>query len=329
MSGFLDRHQAAVRYPLYERVDALWVITTYYNPCRYKTRRDNYDLFAKAMRDSGINMITVECAFGDEGYELPESLDVLHVRSKSLLWQKERLLNLAASWLPQSAKYVVWADCDILFQNPQWAVHTAELLKTHMVAQLFGSCLRLAKGNTLGATPDRAFSFGAVTPGHLDLLSCGRYDRHGHTGYAWAMRRELFDEVGLYEHSVAGSADHYIAHAIYNVYGFCVEHSLKGNPPQIDHLKDWGKNDFTSGCEAALQLSPVKSCIYGTEILVTAAICNACSKSRRSATTPTRTSWQNMDSHSSGALRWTNPSWSPTLLSTSRAGRRTVSPLPC
>ena len=54
------------------------------------------------------------------------------------------------------------------------------------------------------------------------------------------MRRDVFDEVGLYEHSVVGSSDHFMAHAIYNTYGFCVENALKRDKIQIEHLKAWG-----------------------------------------------------------------------------------------
>jgi len=233
-----------VRFPRYTRGDGLWVITTYYNPCRYKTRRDSYDIFAFSMRSAGIPVITVECAFGDEPFELPESLDVVRVRTDSLLWQKERLLNLAASWLPKECTSVAWLDCDILFKNADWAVNAAQMLKTHAVVQLFETCLRLDKHNATGGQSDRCTSFGAIAPSNRELLSCGRYDRHGHTGYGWAMRRDVFDDVGLYEYAVGGSADHYMAHAIYNVYGFCVEHSLQNNPHAVMHLKEWGSRFY-------------------------------------------------------------------------------------
>lgn len=231
--------------PGYASAPDLWVLTTYYNPLRYRTRRHNYDIFAQSLRKSGIPCVTVECAFGDEPFELPEKLDVIKVRAPDLLWQKERLLNLAASWLPRSCKYVVWLDCDILFDNPNWAIDTARLLESYAVAQVFEICLRLDRGNVVSGSPDEVFSFGAIAPNRPDLLSCGRYDRHGHTGYGWAMRKEIFDEVGLYEYAVSGSADHYMAHAIYNEYGFCIEHSLKHDPRQIKHLKEWGESFYS------------------------------------------------------------------------------------
>lgn len=218
----------------------LVVITTYFNPCRYASRRKNYDLFMDDMRKAGVACITVECAFGDEPFELEESLDVIQVRSQTLLWQKERLLNLAASWLPRSCKYVAWLDCDILFENANWTRDLVQVLKKHKVAQLFETCLRYEKGNVVGETPDIAESFASVMKREPEQLDAGRYDVHGHTGYGWAMRREIFDQVGLYESAISGSADHFMAHAIYGDYNFCIQNALKHDARQIAHLKEWG-----------------------------------------------------------------------------------------
>jgi hypothetical protein len=80
-------------------LNELFVITTYFNPCGYKNRLENYHLFMAGMKKAGVNCITIECVFEDQDFELPESIDVIRIRAKSLLWQKERLLNLAASWL--------------------------------------------------------------------------------------------------------------------------------------------------------------------------------------------------------------------------------------
>lgn len=222
----------------------LVVITTYFNPCGYATRRTNYDLFMKGMKRDGITCITVECAFGDDPFELPESLDVHRVRAKTLLWQKERLLNMAASWLPADCKYVAWLDCDIVFENPNWGRDLVSTLKRHAVAQVFETCLRLEKGNVVGEVPDISESFASVMSKTPEVLNAGRYDVHGHTGYGWAMRREIFDQVGLYEGAVSGSADHFMAHAIYGDYNFCITNALKHDPRQISHLKAWGKRFY-------------------------------------------------------------------------------------
>lgn len=234
----------------YEIAPALWVITVYYNPCGYKSRRSTYDAFVQTMRDSGINVLTVECAFGDDPFELPPLHDVIKIRSNSLLWQKERLINIGASYLPESCKYVAWVDCDVVFENQNWARETCELLSDSCtVVQLFESCTLLEKGDILAENPRQFVSFGKITNEDKSTIDCGRYDKHGHPGFAWAMRREIFDAVGLYEHAVSGGADHYMAHAAYGCYGFCVYSTLGNNPIQIDHLKRWGDTfyGFTQG----------------------------------------------------------------------------------
>lgn len=228
--------------PRYASESKLCVITSYYNPCGYKSRRENYDLFARAMRRSGIQCITVECAFGDEPFELPDRPDVIQIRNETLLWQKERLLNLAASWLPRHYEYVAWVDCDVIFTNPNWARDTARLLKTHNIAQLFEVCTRLCQGNIRSKTsPNIVMSCGAIVSRYPQLISCGHFERHGHTGYGWAMRREIFDQVGLYEYAIGGTGDHYMAHAVYNDYGFCIELAIKKDPKQLGHLREWGE----------------------------------------------------------------------------------------
>lgn len=235
-------------------MSSLIAITTYFNPCRYKTRRNNYDLFMAGMRRSGVSCITVECAFSGQDFELPDSLDVMRVRADALLWQKERLLNLAASWLPPSCRYVAWLDCDILFDNPNWAGELIAVLKQKQVAQVFEICRRLGPDGGADADPP-AHSFASVMATNPELIQCGRYDKHGHTGYGWAMRREIFDEVGLYEAAVSGSADHFMAHAIFGHYGFCIENALKRNPAQIAHLKAWG-TEFHKRVQGSLGVVP-------------------------------------------------------------------------
>ena len=221
----------------------LYVITTYYNPCRYRTRRAHYDRFRAAIDAANIPCLTVEAALGrDSEFELPDQLDVVRVRSDSLLWQKERLLNLAASWLPRDCKYVAWLDADILFTNPNWTRDLQRTLKTFPVAQVWQRCDRLDQDEK--SIGDSVESFAQRMTTEQSLLDAGRYDAHGHTGYGWAMRREIFDQVGLYEGAVSGSADHFMAHAIYDHYGFCVDNALKHDHAQIAHLKAWGRRFY-------------------------------------------------------------------------------------
>ena len=122
-------------------MNKLAVITTYYNPVRYKTRSVNFELFRQHMKDSGVQLLTVECTFGEETPELSVSDDVIHLKSDSLLWQKERLLNIAAAALPQEVDAVAWIDGDVIFDNENWVQETLDVLDEAPIAQLFTTCL--------------------------------------------------------------------------------------------------------------------------------------------------------------------------------------------
>ena len=199
------------RYPCLNMMNSLAVVTTYYNPSRYRTRRINFEKFKSHMEDSNVKLLTIECVFGDEEPELPPGDDVIHIRANSVLWQKERLLNIAARSLPKEIDAVAWIDADVIFSNKNWVNDTLKVLDESPVAQLFEYCVRLNKEGSIGICPDTAESFASVMNRAPASMNVSRYDMHGHTGYAWAMRRELFEELGLYEHAISGSADHFMA----------------------------------------------------------------------------------------------------------------------
>ena len=198
----------------YSPCSELGCITAYFNPVHYRTRRVNYEAFAAPLRKAGIPLLTVECAFGDDPFELPPGADVLQVRAPDILWQKERLINLGASHLPPEVSKVAWLDGDILFTNPDWAVQTARLLDEFAIVQPFVDVIRLDQGErSAAANSPRQESFASVWERDRSLISSGSYDSHGHTGFAWAARRELLANHGLYEAFVTSNGDHYLAHA--------------------------------------------------------------------------------------------------------------------
>ena len=125
----------------------LWVITCYFNPCRYKTKRANFDAFMAGMKDNGANVLVVELAFGDEEFELPESKNVLRLRGSGVMWQKERLLNIAARdpaghRAPRSPGSTM-TSCS---RTPNWVQETSDALEEFVVVQPFDWAVRLPRG---------------------------------------------------------------------------------------------------------------------------------------------------------------------------------------
>lgn len=197
----------------YRPAPDLGLITTYFNPARYRTKRANYERFREPLAASGLRLLTVECAFGDAPFDLPASDGVIRVRGRDVMWQKERLLNLALQQLPADCTKVAWLDADLLFQNPGWAIETSAALDRFQAVQPFDRAVRLARG---ALTEDGAATsypgFAAVYSRNPQQLLTGDFARHGHTGFAWAARREVL-VGGLYDACIAGSGDHMMAHA--------------------------------------------------------------------------------------------------------------------
>lgn len=225
----------------YEFVDDVWIVTAYFNPVGYQSKFRNYELFRDRIQASGLNLLTIECVFGNAGFELDGFSDVIQVRAKHWLWQKERLLNLAVEQLPSACTKVIWLDCDILFENPQWAINTSQLLNHHCVVQPFQTAIRLPANNH-GVCDEipMQHSFGFVHSKDPRPVREGDLQKHGHTGFAWAARREIIAEIGLYDACVAGGGDHLIAHAMCGDWDSpCIYRNING--PHLKHFINWSK----------------------------------------------------------------------------------------
>ena len=68
---------------------------------------------------------------------------MLQLRGTGVMWQKERLLNIAAARLPKSARKVGWFDADIVFKEPDWLERTSHALDRYAVVQPFSHAVRL------------------------------------------------------------------------------------------------------------------------------------------------------------------------------------------
>lgn len=212
-----------------DSVDApLYVVTTVFNPVRYRSRWKLYDDFAKRVAEAGAILYTAEIAYGERAFVLTEPGNPRHLqlRTGSEVWLKENALNLMIQRLPLDWKYVAWIDADVAFMRDDWGNETLHQLQHHPVVQMWSEALDL---NPLHETMTRFRSFawcyhelGEDDPGLV--LAPGYYAAgarnggghvHWHPGFAWAARREAIDGLGgLIDWAVLGSADHFMARAL-------------------------------------------------------------------------------------------------------------------
>ena len=114
---------------------ALWVITSFFNPAGYRRRLQNYRQFRAALH---VPLAAVELSFNGVWELEKHDADILmRVTDGDVMWQKERLLNLAVRQLPPDCEFVAWIDADVLMQDPDWSQQAVAALASVPLVQLF------------------------------------------------------------------------------------------------------------------------------------------------------------------------------------------------
>ena len=85
-------------------MDDVWAITCYFNPVGYRSRLANYRVFRRHL---SVPLVTVELAYDAEFHLDRDDAEIMiQVRGGDVLWQKERLLNIALAALPRACRTV-------------------------------------------------------------------------------------------------------------------------------------------------------------------------------------------------------------------------------
>jgi glycosyltransferase involved in cell wall biosynthesis len=224
----------------------LWGLTSYFNPAGYSNRLEHARRFSAEVRRQGLKLLIVELAFGNEDFALGDGLADQHVRLKTntVLWQKERLLNIGLDHLPDTCDKVAWLDADILFENDAWVRETGSLLNEYVVVQPYDVAWWLPPG---GSAIPKGFSgrnFVAVKHGLAYTQAQAPMDREicGHLGFAWAVRRSVLQRHKFYDRLIVGSGDFPLCWAIYGDLLDFPGKLLVGDvysEPQIEDISNW------------------------------------------------------------------------------------------
>ena len=196
----------------------LHVVTAIANPVGWRSRVALFRRFAAHMRDSGVQLTVAECAYGERPFECADIEGVHHIglRSRTVVWNKESLLNIAISRLPPDWKHVAWLDADIEFRRPDWAARTVQALQLYDVVQPWADCYDLGPNDEHLATHQ---SFCKLYCEGRPIVQ-GPNARPGgyafaHPGYGWAATRAALEHLGgLIDTAALGAADHHMAMAL-------------------------------------------------------------------------------------------------------------------
>ena len=225
----------------------LWAITSYFNPAGYNTRLANYRAFRARLK---VPLVTVEASFDGRVQLRAGDAEILVQRTaRDVLWQKERLLNVALGFLPPECQEVAWIDCDVVFATDDWVARARAALGTHSLVQLFSERCDLDRETT--ADPSKWHAVDSGVWSVASKLAAGQaaprdlYDanapfvRRTTVGLAWAARRDVLDRNGLYDACILGSGDRVMLCAAIGEFDYGAR-CLAMNARQEEHYRRWG-----------------------------------------------------------------------------------------
>ena len=135
----------------------------------------------------------VELSFDGE-FEFEDSIKI-NGNENNVMWQKERLLNIAINSLSDDVDAVCWIDADLIFENPNWYEETKQLLQKHQFVQLFQQVDYL--GST-GEVERSVKSYAEVQQLKQDVYAA--------PGGAWAARIDALPN-GIFDSDIIGGSD--------------------------------------------------------------------------------------------------------------------------
>lgn len=173
------------------RGDDFAVISCLFNPGGFESRTRNYFEWREGMEKSGVPVFVAELLFADAEPVIGNA--DLRLSTHTILWHKERLLNLIAAVVPKQFSKLAFIDCDMIWPRHDWWKEASALLERVPAVQLFSRV-------------DDEGKDGGIEMSRPGIVANG--GKSGRPGGAWAVHRELFTHYGgLYDRMVAGGGD--------------------------------------------------------------------------------------------------------------------------
>ncbi|HEX3148620.1 MAG TPA: glycosyltransferase [Gemmataceae bacterium] len=219
----------------------LWGVVPFWTEGRGASRPDDLFRTTARLRSQGLPVLVVELALGDAPFvaDTAAADRILQVRAETVVWPRERLVNLGVAALPPGCDKVVWIDPDLTFENDRWIGETTDRLNRWPVVQPF-QAVSGPGGRTVVGYVYRMTT--APPPAEQPANMAGYVT--GEMGGAWAACRELITRHPLYEATVLGRADVLFGHVLLGGDRYWEKtnrHRLLFSRAQFAHLAVWGK----------------------------------------------------------------------------------------
>lgn len=196
-----------------KRTDRVYldVIAVLSNPVEYNSRYNLFKEFCVRMRkEPQVRLFTVELQHRNKPFITDANIKL---RTSDELWHKENMINIATQNLPRGWEYMAWIDADIEFLRKDWVAETIRQLQHYDIVQLFSNAINMGPNNKY-LEKYNGFCYQWHQQQKYISPQSNPYKEFWHTGYGFAIRREMYDKLGgLIEFPILGAADHHMCKA--------------------------------------------------------------------------------------------------------------------
>lgn len=235
-----------------------WAITCYFNSAGLPSRRANYRRFRQNL---ALPLLAIELAYGDAPFALAadDAELLVQIRGGDVMWQKERLLDLAVTRLPETCRYVAWIDCDVVFGRTDWPELTLRALDRSRLVQPFEAVHYLRRDaddrmDLADTYATRNAIASAIARGAEPeyLLAEGDRKTFASTtpGFAWAMARETIEQCRFFDTCVVGGGDRAMIAAVYGQWDHVIRRQKMTNG-HAESFRAWGET-FRNAVDGAV-----------------------------------------------------------------------------
>ena len=190
------------------------IVMYYWNHFKRASLFKNFNVCYSNLLKYKCHIVPVEISTNDTfDLNMPGTVKF---RTDQLLWQKERVINYVCERLPQTYKYIVFCDSDILFTDDEWVEKAKNKLedKQDLMLQLFSSVYYLPRnhykyhGYCVFTNPSISYQIvkSGGKQGYINTFNSPEY-LYGNPGMVWMCKRETLLNNPLYDKCVVGGGD--------------------------------------------------------------------------------------------------------------------------
>jgi len=190
----------------------LAIVCCHFNWANFHVPNRNLTRFLRQMESFGIPVYGLELSLdGDFQTTTFPNWSQIRADTENVCFQKEACINwVVKNTIPEKYKKIAWVDHDLLFMNLDWYHEASKKLDEYKLVQLF-SDYRLTdiNGKTIKLLPSLTKSF---------TVDKAITRRVGMPGCAWAARRDMWENGGLFPYCFLGGGDTMMIHTILDAF---------------------------------------------------------------------------------------------------------------